>query len=253
VGGGDDWEPEVASFAVESRGAALMLDPLASSPAARGPAPSTTGAGSARRRCTCGAPDPSAADAPTDGRTSSGAFAVVARRVTGSPTRPRHAIVRRTSTDPQRSPAAQGTSPRHLSRRVHMYAATLLHDPRRNGRGRGSAPPSGRARLEGTAGGHRARRRDRRDAGRCDLAGRRPRDRRPHEHLPVLAQGSSEMASPARCLSSNCQRSLSSPRDRVREEFRACRSGTRLFSGAREIAETAGEERLERLVTACRG
>jgi hypothetical protein len=111
VGGGDDWEPEVASFAVESRGAALMLDPLASSPAARGPAPSTTGAGSARRRCTCGAPDPSAADAPTDGRTSSGAFAVVARRVTGSPTRPRHAIVRRTSTDPQRSPAAQGMSP----------------------------------------------------------------------------------------------------------------------------------------------
>jgi hypothetical protein len=146
-----------------------------------------------------------------------------------------------------------GHVPRHLSRRVHMYAATLLHDPRRNGRGRGSAPPSGRARLEGTAGGHRARRRDRRDAGRCDLAGRRPRDRRPHEHLLVLAQGSSEMASPARCLSSNCQRSLSSPRDRVREEFRACRSGTRLFSGAREIAETAGEERLERLVTACRG
>jgi hypothetical protein len=129
VGGGVDWEPEVASFAVESRGAALMLDPLASSPAARGPAPSTTGAGSARRRCTCGAPDPSAADAPTDGRTSSGAFAVVARRVTGSPTRPRHAIVRRTSTDPQRSPAAQGMSPRHLSRRVHMYAA---HTPTRS-------------------------------------------------------------------------------------------------------------------------
>jgi hypothetical protein len=107
VGGGVDWEPEVASFAVESRGAALMLDPLASSPAARGPAPSTTGAGSARRRCTCWAPDPSAADAPTDGRTSSGAFAVVARRVTGSPTRPRHAIVRRTI---QRHPAMPTSS-----------------------------------------------------------------------------------------------------------------------------------------------
>ena len=32
---GDDWEPEVASFAVESRGVALLLDPLAPPPAAR--------------------------------------------------------------------------------------------------------------------------------------------------------------------------------------------------------------------------
>jgi glyoxylase-like metal-dependent hydrolase (beta-lactamase superfamily II) len=32
---GNDWEPEVASFAVESRGAKLLLDPLAPPPAAR--------------------------------------------------------------------------------------------------------------------------------------------------------------------------------------------------------------------------
>ena len=32
---GSDWEPEVASFAVESRGAALLLDPLAPPPAQR--------------------------------------------------------------------------------------------------------------------------------------------------------------------------------------------------------------------------
>jgi hypothetical protein len=32
---GSDWEPEVASFAVESRGARLVLDPLAPPPAAR--------------------------------------------------------------------------------------------------------------------------------------------------------------------------------------------------------------------------
>jgi hypothetical protein len=32
---GFDWEPEVASFAVESRGAALLLDPLAPPPCAR--------------------------------------------------------------------------------------------------------------------------------------------------------------------------------------------------------------------------
>jgi glyoxylase-like metal-dependent hydrolase (beta-lactamase superfamily II) len=32
---GHDWEPEVASFAVESRGARLLLDPLAPPPAAR--------------------------------------------------------------------------------------------------------------------------------------------------------------------------------------------------------------------------
>jgi hypothetical protein len=31
---GDDWEPEVASFAVESRGVAALLDPLAPPPAA---------------------------------------------------------------------------------------------------------------------------------------------------------------------------------------------------------------------------
>ena len=30
---GFDWEPEVASFAVESRGAAVVLDPLAPRPA----------------------------------------------------------------------------------------------------------------------------------------------------------------------------------------------------------------------------
>ena len=29
---GADWEPEVASFAVESRGAAVVLDPLVSRP-----------------------------------------------------------------------------------------------------------------------------------------------------------------------------------------------------------------------------
>jgi hypothetical protein len=33
--GGFDWEPEVASFAVESRGVAVVLDPLAPPPAAR--------------------------------------------------------------------------------------------------------------------------------------------------------------------------------------------------------------------------
>ena len=32
---GSDWEPEVASFAVESRGAAVVLDPLAPPPGAR--------------------------------------------------------------------------------------------------------------------------------------------------------------------------------------------------------------------------
>jgi len=32
---GSDWEPEVASFAVESRGAAVLLDPLAPPPGAR--------------------------------------------------------------------------------------------------------------------------------------------------------------------------------------------------------------------------
>ena len=32
---GDDWEPEVASFAVESRGVRLLLDPLAPPPGAR--------------------------------------------------------------------------------------------------------------------------------------------------------------------------------------------------------------------------
>jgi hypothetical protein len=32
---GSDWEPEVASFAVESRGAAMLLDPLAPPPLAR--------------------------------------------------------------------------------------------------------------------------------------------------------------------------------------------------------------------------
>jgi hypothetical protein len=32
---GDDWEPEVSSFAVESRGEALLLDPLAPPPGAR--------------------------------------------------------------------------------------------------------------------------------------------------------------------------------------------------------------------------
>jgi hypothetical protein len=32
---GSDWEPEVASFAVESRGAAILLDPLAPPPGAR--------------------------------------------------------------------------------------------------------------------------------------------------------------------------------------------------------------------------
>jgi glyoxylase-like metal-dependent hydrolase (beta-lactamase superfamily II) len=32
---GDDWEPEVASFAVESAGVALLLDPLAPPPGAR--------------------------------------------------------------------------------------------------------------------------------------------------------------------------------------------------------------------------
>jgi hypothetical protein len=32
---GSDWEPEVASFAVESRGVAVLLDPLAPPPAAR--------------------------------------------------------------------------------------------------------------------------------------------------------------------------------------------------------------------------
>jgi hypothetical protein len=32
---GADWEPEVASFAVESRGVAILLDPLAPPPAAR--------------------------------------------------------------------------------------------------------------------------------------------------------------------------------------------------------------------------
>src|SRR4029079_11688715 len=32
---GQDWEPEVASFAVESRGTTLLLDPLAPAPAAR--------------------------------------------------------------------------------------------------------------------------------------------------------------------------------------------------------------------------
>ncbi len=32
---GDDWEPEVTSFAVESRGAAVLLDPLLPPPAAR--------------------------------------------------------------------------------------------------------------------------------------------------------------------------------------------------------------------------
>ena len=32
---GGDWEPEVASFAVESRGATLLLDPLAPPPDAR--------------------------------------------------------------------------------------------------------------------------------------------------------------------------------------------------------------------------
>jgi glyoxylase-like metal-dependent hydrolase (beta-lactamase superfamily II) len=32
---GADWEPEVASFAVESRGVGVLLDPLAPSPAAR--------------------------------------------------------------------------------------------------------------------------------------------------------------------------------------------------------------------------
>ena len=32
---GSDWEPEVTSFAVESRGVALLLDPLAPPPAAR--------------------------------------------------------------------------------------------------------------------------------------------------------------------------------------------------------------------------
>jgi len=32
---GSDWEPEVASFAVESRGVALLLDPLAPPPSAR--------------------------------------------------------------------------------------------------------------------------------------------------------------------------------------------------------------------------
>src|SRR3954464_2474039 len=32
---GADWEPEVASFAVESRGAAVLLDPLAPPPSAR--------------------------------------------------------------------------------------------------------------------------------------------------------------------------------------------------------------------------
>lgn len=32
---GGDWEPEVSSFAVESRGAALLLDPLAPPPGAR--------------------------------------------------------------------------------------------------------------------------------------------------------------------------------------------------------------------------
>jgi glyoxylase-like metal-dependent hydrolase (beta-lactamase superfamily II) len=32
---GDDWEPEVSSFAVESRGARLLLDPLAPRPAER--------------------------------------------------------------------------------------------------------------------------------------------------------------------------------------------------------------------------
>jgi hypothetical protein len=58
------------------------------------------------------------------------------------------------------------------------------------------------------------------------------------------------MATRARCLFSNCQRSLSSPRDRAREEIRPCRIVTRLFSGAGEIAETAGEGRLERLITA---
>lgn len=32
---GDDWEPEVSSFVVESRGATVLLDPLAPPPAAR--------------------------------------------------------------------------------------------------------------------------------------------------------------------------------------------------------------------------
>lgn len=32
---GSDWEPEVASFAVESRGVAILLDPLAPPPGAR--------------------------------------------------------------------------------------------------------------------------------------------------------------------------------------------------------------------------
>ena len=32
---GDDWEPEVSSFAVESRGVSLLLDPLAPPPGAR--------------------------------------------------------------------------------------------------------------------------------------------------------------------------------------------------------------------------
>ena len=31
---GNDWEPEVTSFAVESRGAAILLDPLAPPPSA---------------------------------------------------------------------------------------------------------------------------------------------------------------------------------------------------------------------------
>jgi hypothetical protein len=32
---GDDWEPEVSSFCVESRGEVLLLDPLAPPPSAR--------------------------------------------------------------------------------------------------------------------------------------------------------------------------------------------------------------------------
>ena len=52
---GNDWEPEVASFVVESRGAVVALDPLAPPPSARG---GVGPAGDARRlrRSSCSSP-----------------------------------------------------------------------------------------------------------------------------------------------------------------------------------------------------
>ena len=72
-----------------------------------------------------------------------------------------------------------------------------------------------------------------------------------HAQRSPIAQGSSEMASRNALLVLQLPaKPQLSPGTAFAKSSAPAGFGTRLFSGAGEIAETAGEERLERLVTA---